>query len=144
MGMVPNVGVTPEVNVSPPSLPPRPAPHSEPLDSNPVSSPPPNSEYEAIDFKPLEQGHMPIKGAEPIRSPSKGGPPPPLPTRSASTQLSSPSRLSTVPEVIVEEGARVSLTYEEVDTNSPRKYPSAPSPLVSVTCLKFNFISFEN
>ena len=144
MGVVSNVGVTPEVNVSPPSLPPRPAPHSEPLDSNPVSSPPPNSEYEAIDFKPLEQGHMPIKGAEPIRSPSKGGPPPPLPTRSVNTQLSSPSRLSTVPEVIVEEGGRVSRTYEEVDTNSPRKYPSAPSPLVSVTCLKFNFISFEN
>ena len=126
-----NVGV---VSTAPPSLPPRSIvipPTTVLAPPTTVVTPPPDSEYEAIDFsKPLEQG---LK---------KGAPPPPLPVRSASTQLSGTSRLSTVHEVSGNEGgvaqvgvASGNLTYEVVDTDTPRRYPG---PVVQPTVSLIN------
>ncbi|XP_019855675.1 PREDICTED: arf-GAP with Rho-GAP domain, ANK repeat and PH domain-containing protein 1-like isoform X2 [Amphimedon queenslandica] len=97
-----------------------------------VVTPPPGGEYEAIDFKPLDQGDQ---------GPKKGPAPPPLPVRSANTQLSSPSRLSTVHEVAAgNEGgvapvgvASGTLTYEVIDTDTPRRLPPPPAPPPSST-----------
>ena len=128
---VANMGV---VSTAPPSLPPRSIvipPTTVLAPPTTVVTPPPDSEYEAIDFsKPLEQG---LK---------KGAPPPPLPVRSASTQLSGTSRLSTVHEVSGNEGgvaqvgvASGNLTYEVVDTDTPRRYPG---PVVQPTVSLIN------
>ena len=108
---------------TPPSLPP---PRSVVTPPTAVVTPPPGSEYEAIDFKPLEQG--PRKGSAP-----------PLPVRSANTQLSSPARLSTVHEVSAGNEGGVApvgvptgpLTYEVIDTETPRRAPPPLQPPVS-------------